>query len=63
MKHQNSDNKKEVQEIVGSSFEEMSISEMVEVQPAEDVELEATPAAISALISGVGSAAVSAVNC
>ena len=63
MKHQNSDNKKEVQEIVGSYFEEMSISEMVEVQPAEDVELEATPAAISALISGVGSAAVSAVNC
>ncbi|XVL26583.1 lichenicidin A2 family type 2 lantibiotic [Staphylococcus equorum] len=55
--------KKDSKEIVGTSFEEMSISEMVEVQPSKDVELEATPAAISALVSAVGSGVLSAVNC
>lgn len=63
MDHQINNEKKDSKEIVGTSFEEMSISEMVEVQPSKDVELEATPAAISALVSAVGSGVLSAVNC
>ncbi|SIJ40855.1 type 2 lantibiotic, SP_1948 family [Mycobacteroides abscessus subsp. abscessus] len=50
-------------DIVGNSFEEMSISDMAKVQSSEDVDLEATPVAISGAISALGSAVVSAKNC
>ena len=36
---------------------------MAKVQSSEDIELEATPAAISGAISALGSAVVSAKNC
>jgi type 2 lantibiotic (TIGR03893 family) len=64
----------EINSIVGDAFEDMSISEMTNVQGSGDVDLEATPATVvtssggclaasGALSGAIGSTALSIAKC
>ncbi|MDR1473417.1 MAG: lichenicidin A2 family type 2 lantibiotic [Lactobacillales bacterium] len=49
---------REVDQLVGKAFEELSIEEMQELQGTGEVEDESSPACVSALISFLATAAV-----
>ncbi|MFA9377712.1 MAG: lichenicidin A2 family type 2 lantibiotic [Lachnotalea sp.] len=51
--------KKNINGLVGKSFEDLSVEEMQEIQGASDVDVNSTPSIIYSVISVVGSAAAS----
>ncbi|MBO4456624.1 MAG: lichenicidin A2 family type 2 lantibiotic [Butyrivibrio sp.] len=54
---------KRIEDVVGGTFEDMNPDEMELTQGAGDVEAETTPAAVSAIVSAVSGAIVSAAKC